>query len=178
MASTFRVVFDLATAPDRWWNDVGWIFVLPLIGLLSLLIPEKVRNSAFYRGPKGAAAKVFGIAFFLLTGLISVYFAVDHFQQKVAYQVAQRKGQLSFAEGCLQNFHPMPQSGHDTERIDVAGHHFSYSDFDASSPAFNNSEAYGGPIHADSAVKIWYTGNNIIKLAVRDHACTSAPDLI
>jgi hypothetical protein len=125
--------------------------------------------------PGGGGA---GAAFFLFSGLISAYLAVDHFQQKSAYRVAQREGQLSFVEGCLQNFHPMPHSGHDTERIDVAGRRFSYSDLDASSPAFNNTETYGGPIHSDSAVKIWYTGNNIIKLAVRDHACRSASDLI
>ena len=176
MTGVFKVVFDLATTPDRWWHTVGWMFILPLVGFLSIFIPEKVRNSALYHGPKGMAATVFGLAFCMFTGLIAISTALSHFQQKASYEALERNGQLTVLEGCLQNFHPMPHSGHELERIKVAGHQFSYSDFDESAPVFNNTEAYGGPIHSDSAVKLWSSGNAIIKLAVRDHACPPARD--
>jgi hypothetical protein len=167
----FRVVFDLATSPDHWFREMGSMIVLPLAGIVAMFLPERLRNSRFYRGPKGAAAKIFGFVFFLVTGAILGFTTFDHFHQKAAYEAMQHSGKLAFVEGCLRSFHPMPLSGHDTERIDVAGRKFVYSDFDVSSPAFNNTEAYGGPIHSDSAVRIWCIGNNIIKLEVRDHAC-------
>ena len=76
----------------------------------------------------------------------------------------------------MQGFHPMPFEGHDEERIRVNGEGFSYTDYDLS-PRFHNSEGHGGPIHADSAVKVWFEGNNIVRLAVSDHACPIAPDI-
>lgn len=173
----FRLVYDVGTSPDQWWRDVGWMFLLPLAGILSIFIPEKIRNSQFYRGPKGTAAKVFGLVFCVITGSIASFTTINHFRQKADFEASSRRGQLSFVEGCLQGFHPMPHSAHDSERLFIAGQRFSYSDFDESSPAFNNTEAYGGPIHSDSGVKIWHSGNSIIRLAVRDHACPPAPDV-
>ena len=153
------------------------MFLLPLAGVLSIFIPDKIRNSPFCRGPKGKAAKVFGFIFFLFTGSIASFTTINHFRTKADFEALERRQQLAFVEGCLQGFHPMPHSGHDSERLLIAGRRFSYSDFDESSPAFNNTEAYGGPIHADSSVRIWHSGNSIIRLEVRDHSCPSAADV-
>jgi hypothetical protein len=68
-------------------------------------------------------------------------------------------------EGRVEDFDPMPYTGHKDESFVVAGKRFQYSDFDATS-AFNNSKSHGGPIHEGLQVRVWYVGDRIVKLAV------------
>src|SRR5205814_8525495 len=42
---------------------------------------------------------------------------------------ALRDGTASVVKGPVQNFHPMPYSGHDTERFTVGNVHFAYTDY-------------------------------------------------
>lgn len=176
MTNEFRVVFDIAMTPDRWWQEMGWMLILPLAGVLFIFVPDKVRNWSFYHGPKGRTATIFGICFALTTGAMLTFFTADHFYRKAELTALKRHSQLHFVEGCLQRFHPMPRSGHGDERITVEGRNFSYSDFDETSPAFNNTETYGGPLHRDSKVRIWYSGNDIVRMEVKNRACPPAPD--
>jgi hypothetical protein len=114
---------------------------------------------------------------FVVSSLVLGVAGYDHVRQVRDDRATEQSGNLGLVEGCLQGFHPMPVDGHDHERILVNGTSFSYSDFDESTPGFNNTSSHGGPIQADSAVQIHYIGNTIVKLAVSDHACPHAPDL-
>lgn len=58
-------------------------------------------------------------------------------------------------EGPVEHFHPMPSSGHDTERFDVAGVHFEYSHWNMSQ-GFNQDITVGGPIREGLYVRIHY----------------------
>jgi hypothetical protein len=166
MADNYRLAFDLATTPDRWSSGAMIpLFIIAGAGLVSAVISKKM------------AKKLWGVVFFLFVGSIAAYSTYEHYSQLSTYKSLERSGKLSITEGCLQGFHPMREGGHEDELVRVNGKQFSYSDYDVSSIHFNNTESHGGPIHADSAVKIWYTGNNIIRLEVRDHACAKAPDL-
>jgi hypothetical protein len=49
----------------------------------------------------------------------------------------------------------MPAAGHADEIVTVQGVTFRYSDFNLTR-GFNNTEAYGGPIHANSHVRLSY----------------------
>ena len=40
-----------------------------------------------------------------------------------------KDGRMKVVEGQVENFHPMPMDGHDTENFYVGGIYFSYSDF-------------------------------------------------
>jgi hypothetical protein len=170
----YQLAFDLATANDRWLSGMLPMLILPALGLVLVVTPQRIVDRILTRGPKGRAGKAFALIFFLSSAGLETVVALDHFSQLRAME---RNSSLAFVEGCLQGFHPMPASGHDDERVQVRGIRFSYSDYDESTPAFNNTESHGGPIHADSAVKIWYAGNSIVKLAVSNHACPNAPDI-
>jgi hypothetical protein len=68
--------------------------------------------------------------------------------------LAQNKAYV--VEGVIEQFHPMPKSGHDTERFIVDGVEFAYSDY-FSTPAFNNTRSHGGPLHEGLMVRIYFT---------------------
>ena len=70
----------------------------------------------------------------------------------------------------------MPEGGHDSERLLVGGLAFEYSDYIAT-PAFNNTESHGGPIHADSRVRIGYVGTDIVRVETIDNVCPRAPEI-
>jgi hypothetical protein len=88
---------------------------------------------------------------------------------------ARLDGTYQRTEGCVQGFHPMGREGHQLERVQVNGQEFDYSDFVLTS-GFRQTEAYGGPIHADSRVRLGYVGSDIVRVEVVDHACPRAPD--
>ena len=75
------------------------------------------------------------------------------------------RGNCSVVEGVVENFHPMPKSGHDTERFEVNGVHFSYSDY-VMSPGFNNTASHGGPIRDGLRVRICHNSGDILRLEV------------
>ncbi|MCB1179285.1 MAG: hypothetical protein KDK36_17020, partial [Leptospiraceae bacterium] len=75
-------------------------------------------------------------------------------------------------EGLIENFHPMPKSGHDKESFSVKGVLFEYSDYEISG-FFNNTASHGGPFKTNGQqVKITYfptkRGNAIIKVELKD----------
>ena len=75
-------------------------------------------------------------------------------------------------EGPIEHFHPMPASGHDSERFDVAGVHFEYSHWSVSQ-GFNQDVTVGGPIRNGLQVRIHYVrfgtppDHVIVRLEVR-----------
>ena len=75
-------------------------------------------------------------------------------------------GKASYVEGTVDNFVPMPYGGHANETFTVKGVPFSYSDGDVSA-GFNNPSSHGGPIHQGLPVRIWYVGNEIVKLEIK-----------
>ena len=72
-------------------------------------------------------------------------------------------------EGIVENFDPMPWSGHKMESFTVHGVKFEYSDY-RNTPGFNNATSKGGPIREGLPVKISYTGNTILKLEISKNA--------
>lgn len=173
-ASSYHAVFDLAKTHYRW--DITLPLVLILVGFILFILPQGIIDRILTRGPKGASGKIFGLLFFLLSGIATIYSICDGITDINRRRWLINEGNLSYTEGCIQNFHPMPEDGHDEEKIEINGVNFSYSDFE-DSLGFHNTESHGGPVHADSAIRLWYNGNTIVRLEVRDHACVRAPDL-
>jgi hypothetical protein len=66
-------------------------------------------------------------------------------------------------EGTVEKFVPQPWAGHATESFNVAGNHFSYSDFTSTS-GFHQSHSHGGPIAAGVHVRIGHFGNTILHI--------------
>ena len=84
--------------------------------------------------------------------------------------LAETRGQLAVVSGPVENFHPMPVEGHDSERFTVSNVHFAYSDYVVTA-GFNQSSSHGGPIREGLQVRISYDGPSadatIVKLEIR-----------
>jgi len=152
------------------------LFILPVIGLLLVIVPQSAVDRLLPKGPKGVPGKLFAWVFFLFTSAFAGSWLLSHAEQAASFKSAEKAGHLSVVEGCLQHFHPMPQEGHDEEKIEIGGHVFTYSDYDVSTPGFNTTESHGGPIHADSKVRLAFNGNDIVRVEVRQKACPAAPE--
>jgi len=78
-------------------------------------------------------------------------------------------GRFRVVEGLVENFHPMPAAGHDTERFTVAGEGIAYSDYEITG-GFNNTASHEGPLRAGLPVRITFvqdsSRNVIFKLEV------------
>jgi hypothetical protein len=70
-------------------------------------------------------------------------------------------------EGIVENFDPMPYSGHKMESFTVKGVKFEYSDFVVSA-GFNNTKSHGGPIDIGKYVRIRYYEGKILQLWVKE----------
>lgn len=173
MESGFLLAFDVRTSPDGWYAEVWPFLLLPLLGLATALLANRLPPIFSPRSP-AARRLVGGVLFALLLPLEGLV-AYLHFNKMQAYRAIMDEGKAERVEGCLDYFHPMPASGHEYEIIALAGKSFTYSDFDLTMP-FTNTEAHGGPIHADSAVRIWHHRGAILRLEVSQRACPPAPD--
>lgn len=84
-------------------------------------------------------------------------------------------GRARVVHGPVQDFHPMPYGGHDTERFVVAGVPFAYSDYNVVA-GFHQTSSHGGPIAPGLMVRIHYSGDpgrlRILKLEIKeDEVC-------
>ena len=75
-------------------------------------------------------------------------------------------GDFHVAEGLVENFHPMPPSGHDTERFTVQGENFAYSD-NIITGGFNNTSSHGGPMKSGLPVRITYFDGDVGRVIVK-----------
>lgn len=78
-----------------------------------------------------------------------------------------KNGTYHEVEGVVEDFDPMPHSGHKNESFTVNGVTFEYSDYGAST-GFNNTKSHGGPIDEGEIVKIRYYNGLILQLWVRE----------
>ncbi len=73
-------------------------------------------------------------------------------------------------EGVVQNYHPMPEGGHDSERFTVGGVKFEFYGYDLGSPGYHTAAVDGGAIKADEYVRLtyanYYDDNVILKIEV------------
>lgn len=162
------VAFDILKAPVF---DLFLLipFGLAILGLLMVL--GIIGGFRFKSAP--AAGPILNWVYFLFALLIGGLGATSYFSEYAGLRRALQSGRANVVEGCLEAFHPMPESGHDTERLRLRGQTFAYSGFIVT-PAFHKSEVYGGPIHRDSWVRITHVGGDIVRLEVADHACPAA----
>src|SRR5262245_21536651 len=125
---TYKTVYDAA--------DQGvWAYSFPAFGLifvflgLTMVMKPSLLDRAMPGGLQGSART----AFRWVCLLFSIFWTVTSFsaiasQQKQAADALQG-ARFDVVEGVIENFVPMPYEGHKRESFDVAGRHFSYSDY-------------------------------------------------
>ncbi len=169
----YRVIFDATTQlPDIRFTVIG--VVLIVVGLafvyLSRVEPPPIVVQRMFRTEPGLirwfAAVFLGFNIFW-TCLATATVLLPYLRTRRAM----REGHIATVEGVVEDFHPMPYSGHDTERFVVRGVQFSYSDY-ISSSAFNQKSSHGGPIREGLRVRIEYMGDSraaeIVKLEIAE----------
>ena len=162
----WTTVYDFGNDSLRvWWMLIPIAFVLIGYGLAVFFIfftsgkvGEKIKNVVF--------ALLFG-TFGLLFGLATIPSDLTAYNEtKILYESKNFK----VIEGVVDNFSPMPRTGHQNEKFTLNGIPFSYSDFDESYYGFNNTKSHGGPIDKDKMVRLSYfeseNRNIILKIEV------------
>ncbi len=152
---SYTTVFDVTQSGYRqWWFPVGLIFLA--VGLAMFFLRPLIKSSM---------GRIFAIivpvfaAFWTLSSLAST--ASDYF----GLAADLRHGRCEVVESAVEQFDPMPYTGHQDESSVVAGHRFHYSDYEVSA-GFNQSTSHRGPIHEGLQVRIHRIGNRIAKIEV------------
>ena len=167
----YTTVFEVTQKPYEWWSPAfGLIFIA--IGIIFIRFGPQLdrwnnsRASAFALKPK-----YLGWFFVIFASFwTSVAFGGTYSSYRECRE-AYRTGQYSVVEGVVEDFHPMPYTGHQDECFRVQKERFCYSDYSVS-PAFNQSASHGGPIRAGLPVRIAYlevssSNGQILRLEVR-----------
>jgi|MudIll2142460700_1097286.scaffolds.fasta_scaffold65312_2 hypothetical protein len=169
----FIKVFDLVESGYRTWSFAtnGLIFIV--IGSVLVLAPyisKKYKIS--YIGFEKRSYKVFSWFMLIFALFWTTTSFLGTFSNYKRLKSTLTNGRYKIVEGPVENFDPMPYSGHKEESFTVNGIKFSFSDYIVTN-AFNNTKSHGGPIDENSYVKIYYTvggkNNSILKLWIRDY---------
>jgi len=136
----------------------GFLFIA--IGIVMYKFPKWFARNWSERWARGFAT--FWLGFSVIWTVFS--FGGTFISQSSARDTYE-SGNYKMVEGVVENFDPMPASGHKMESFTVKGVKFEYSDF-VVTPGFNNAASQGGPIRGGFPVRISYTGNTILKLEV------------
>ena len=166
----FTKVFDIADVGfrDLGFSAFGLIFVAVGIGLVmfpAVLRSVKIPYLDFESGGNTYAAWLF-LGFAVLWTVGSFWLT---YSQHMRHMALISQNQCPVVEGPVEHFVPMPYEGHSMESFSVAGVVFRYSDFYIGD-GFNNAASHGGPVTADSNVRICYDprDNAILRLEIRD----------
>src|SRR5256885_15442099 len=162
----YQVVYDVTQQPWPWPG--------PAIGLAFVafaILMWRIRDRLPWRGPfrTSPAARKAWAAMCLAVSILWTAVAIPGtLGPYLKAQRALRDGRASVVEGRVQNFHPMPYSGHDTERFTVGDVHFAYTDY-AIGTGFMHTSSHGGPIREGLRVRIHFIGSRepmIVKLEI------------
>lgn len=160
----YEVAFEIAK------TGIGeLIFVLP--GVLFIVVGAgliKFRKKLAEKRPKWLV-NFFSFFFFGFAVLWTLGTGLSIGTKQSSLIEDYENGNYEVVEGLIENFDPMPSSGHKMESFTVKGIRFEYSDF-VVTPGFNNATSRGGPIREGLPVRISYIGNTILKLEVPTNA--------
>ena len=168
---SYAVVYDASQGgPDLVFPAIGVLFVV----ISSVIYRYRDRMPDHWRGPRTAIGRKRFAAVFL--GFAVIWTVLATTVTLVTWRRDRRavaSGALPVVEGPVEDFHPMPYGGHDTERFRVGDVHFAYSDY-VYGQGFNHTSSHGGPIHEGLHVRIHYGGTpshaSILELEVEEPA--------
>jgi hypothetical protein len=114
-------------------------------------------------GPKAASVFAYVLLAFSILWTTVAFTAIAHDHSVVSG--ALRNGTVHVVVGRVEDFTPMPYSGHAEEHFSVCGVPFSYSDYVVTA-GFHHTSSHGGPIRPGLWVRISYVGNTIARLEI------------
>ena len=135
----YSVVYEVTQeSPDIWWHSILFVLIGLGVSLFNIKFNKSQSTKKKYTIVFGFVFAGFGLLFSLLVipGQISQYYERNELYES---------GNFKTVEGTIENFDPMPHSGHAMESFTVGGQYFRYSDF-VVHHGFNNTASHGGPI--------------------------------
>ena len=141
-----------------------WIVIPALLiafGIVAIHFMKKVRKAK----ESGQIKDIVGSGIAMAIGLSGVSFLLFYMLILIPAKIGEyhatigafEKGEYEIVEGYVEDFHPMPYTGHDNETFRINDVTFSYSDY-SDCFGYNNSRSHGGVITGDGQhLKIGYT---------------------
>ncbi len=135
------------------------IFTIPVIMVIVMLAFPWIIKKSYEAKDIKVETKI--IKLFCLAGILFVAFLsaiiliaqLDMYNKTVG---AYSRGEYQIVEGYVENFDPMPYSGHADESFEINGVKFSYSDYNIHT-GYNNTKSHGGVIKENGQhLKIGY----------------------
>lgn len=151
----YKLVFDITqTQPN--WNGPAFGLPFVAIGTILVLLGKKglIKRRRFF--------PYFYLGFALIWTTCAYWGVYSNYYDDLS---AIEHGTNKVVEGTIENFHPMPASGHDVESFTVGGKFFSFSGY-GGTPGFHHCQAFGGPLRQGLRVRISYVGDDIVKLEI------------
>lgn len=165
----FIKVFDIADSGYRSYGFAANGLIFIVIGILYFYSPKILTKFNLLKSTEEAGYQKSSRYFFL--GFALLWTTISFLATYTGYQ-SLKNASCRMVEGEIENFDPMPHEGHRNEIFSVQGINFGYSDYSVTN-GFNNTASHGGPITADSYVRICYVpqgnGNVIVRLEIRDY---------
>jgi hypothetical protein len=158
----YVTVFDASTHPYR---NLWFVFdgaILLFAGTIMAFKPAWLER--LFRRPL-RQRRAFRWFFFVFALVWTGFAGASIISDAYGASRAVRDGTCQITEGRVEHFHPMSWTGHDTERFDVNGISFSYSDYIVTA-GFNITASHGGPIREGLPVRICYSNGEILRLEV------------
>jgi hypothetical protein len=166
-AIDYQTVFLITNSHFDWWFGLAGLLAVP-IGLLAIRFRAKTRFPKY--------TVVWG-GFFLVFGLLwSIVATATTWSARWKAVHAYETHDYLVVEGSVEDFQPMPYNGHQDECFSVRGQQFCYSDYGIMS-GFHQSASHGGPIRAGLPVRVFYSGNTILRLDVASDRAPSVEEM-
>lgn len=160
----YYIIFDIAHRDAQPWFFGAYGFLFIAVGVALIAIVRRHGKIPFSDwSPERSTVFAYACFGFSLFWTIAVFSALIFEYSNLTSALSD--GRAKVVEGIVENFHPMPASGHDSERFCVEGVCFSYSDFGITF-GFNNTSSHGGPIKSGLRVRVTHLHNSILKLEI------------
>jgi len=169
-ADHFVKVFDVLDSGFKSWSFPAFGLIFVGIGLLLFFLPKIIEATGLpnLKFPSRGQT-VFRYVFLGFAILWAVLAFLQTYSAYLRHEALARTNECRIIEGPVENFTPMPSTGHAMETFSVAGVKFSYSDY-VVTDGFNNTASHGGPIRSDSYVRVCYDPSDhvILRLEIRN----------
>ena len=157
--AAFTTVFDVTRVRSDLWlgSAFGLVFMTAGTGM--------VLYELRWRSVPDKSRRLFAWFVLALTSLWTAAISIGTYAEYGRLAGAVRAGRVSYVEGPVANFVPLPVGGHGMEHFEVAGKRFEYSD-SVLTVGFNSTARHGGPIRAGRFVRVGYVRDTVVQLAV------------
>ncbi len=158
--STFHTVYDFANQSLR----LTFLIPLPIIaiGCYTFYYYKNLKidhGRLFFQLKSRRVGMLYSLITILFCGSWALFVGISDLKNYNHASDIYYQKKYSTVKGRVENYHPMPQNGGDTERFEVSGVRFEYMDYDQSDYGYNNAASHGGAIRPNLFVRITYYNN-------------------